>query len=709
MSDTKLKKETDSAFEVIAPTEFKPAQAGRRSGFAGVSWWTLASVGLALLVAAVAIFLFTARSVLVEVDPLPEELAVEGGLLPLKFGQRWLLHPGGYAVKAQKAGYVPLEATFDVTSAEGQAFSFSLEKLPGFLNVDVADAASADVTVEGAHIWLDGQPLSPAPLVRHSLPPGDYDLTVRAPLYRDFSTSVTIEGAEVEQTLAAVLEPAWGDVALVSVPEGATLYVDGDPVGETPLTAKILEGDRELALRLEGYKDWTSGLGVSAGSQVQLPEVALEPADTLISVASSPGGASVTVDGEYRGQTPLRLALAPGRSYRFGFTRAGYQTNSRVLDVVEGDETRLNVRLQPILGSVQVAGQPADAEVFVEGVFKGRLNERFELAAHPQRVEIRKEGFQSYSTTVTPNPDQEQLINVDLLSFAAAAAAKNPDLWTTPSGYALKLIRPSGVYRLGSPRREQGRRSNEFVRQVQLERPFYLGTKEVSNIEYKAFAADHDSGIAANNSLALKDQPVVRISWNDAARFCNWLSAQEGLPAAYVERDDVMVAVTPINTGYRLPTEAEWAYVARYGASAQAARKYPWGAQMPPPAGAGNFAGTESSSENERPLSNYSDTYAATAPVGKYGASTLGLYDLGGNVHEWMHDYYLIQGGGLGKIPLDPMGPAQGNNHVIRGSSWRSGSITELRLAWRDQGSGGRDDIGFRVARYIDESQEGSP
>ncbi|HET7797904.1 MAG TPA: SUMF1/EgtB/PvdO family nonheme iron enzyme, partial [Nevskia sp.] len=101
-------------------------------------------------------------------------------------------------------------------------------------------------------------------------------------------------------------------------------------------------------------------------------------------------------------------------------------------------------------------------------------------------------------------------------------------------------------------------------------------------------------------------------------------------------------------------------------------------------------------------LEGYDDGYAATSPLGKGLPIPPGLFDLGGNVSEWVHDRY---DGSL--VPslatvTDPFGPATGNEHVIRGSSWRHGRITELRLAWRDHAREPRDDLGFRVARYVE-------
>jgi formylglycine-generating enzyme required for sulfatase activity len=100
-------------------------------------------------------------------------------------------------------------------------------------------------------------------------------------------------------------------------------------------------------------------------------------------------------------------------------------------------------------------------------------------------------------------------------------------------------------------------------------------------------------------------------------------------------------------------------------------------------------------------LQNYNDGYPVTAPVGQFRVSPLGLYDLGGNVAEWVHDLYTVAVGAKG-IETDPLGPAKGQYHVLRGSSWRNASISELRFAYRDFGDRGRLDVGFRIARWVD-------
>ena len=75
---------------------------------------------------------------------------------------------------------------------------------------------------------------------------------------------------------------------------------------------------------------------------------------------------------------------------------------------------------------------------------------------------------------------------------------------------------------------------------------------------------------------------------------------------------------------------------------------------------------------------------------------------MGGNVAEWTNDYYTIANAPANTTLTDPMGPGKGQFHVIRGSSWAHGTVTELRLSYRDYGNEARNDVGFRIARYLE-------
>ncbi len=101
-------------------------------------------------------------------------------------------------------------------------------------------------------------------------------------------------------------------------------------------------------------------------------------------------------------------------------------------------------------------------------------------------------------------------------------------------------------------------------------------------------------------------------------------------------------------------------------------------------------------------IAKYDDKYLGTSPVGHFAANEKGFFDLAGNVAEWTHDYYSADPLMIGQLTVDPLGPVNGEYHVVRGSSWTSANITELRVSFRDYGSDSRHDLGFRLARYLE-------
>jgi formylglycine-generating enzyme required for sulfatase activity len=251
----------------------------------------------------------------------------------------------------------------------------------------------------------------------------------------------------------------------------------------------------------------------------------------------------------------------------------------------------------------------------------------------------------------------------------------------------------------GTDRREQGRRPNEGAHKVTLLRPFYMGEREITNAQFRLFRANHNSGSAGTYSLDLDKQPVSRVTWEEAAEFCNWLSAQEGLPPAYQARDGGgFVLSQPVSNGFRLPTEAEWEYVAR-AISTGKPLKYPWGAELPVVSGTANVGGAEAAELLGAAIEGHRDEFPAASAPALFPPNPLGFYDLAGNVSEWVNDRYLSY------VPstavTDPVGPEDGKSHTIRGSNWRSATTVELRFPWRDGALEPSDVVGFRVARYV--------
>ncbi len=320
--------------------------------------------------------------------------------------------------------------------------------------------------------------------------------------------------------------------------------------------------------------------------------------------------------------------------------------------------------------------------------------------AASQHIEIRKQGYVPYTTEFTSRPGLDQAIRVTLKSLEQARIEQIKPVITTAAAQSLKLFY-AGAFTMGASRREAGRRPNENLRDIQLERPFYLAYNEVSNSQFRLFDSEHSSGTLQGLTLDNEAQPVVRVSWTQAALFCNWLSDQESLPNFYEILDGEVVGFNSQSIGYRLPSEAEWAWAARTDGSGNQL-KYPWGSALPPPENAGNFADATSQAYLGEVMFDYNDGFLGTAPIGSFSANQYEIYDMAGNAAEWVHDYYGAMGA-IGGVDVDPLGPDNGVFHTIRGSSWAHGSVTELRLSFRDFGEEPRDDVGFRIARYLEE------
>ena len=111
------------------------------------------------------------------------------------------------------------------------------------------------------------------------------------------------------------------------------------------------------------------------------------------------------------------------------------------------------------------------------------------------------------------------------------------------------ILIDGGRFRAGASRREPGRRANETLLEVEITRRFYLATTEVSNTQFRMFQDAHVSGSVGGFNLETDTHPVVRVTWEDAALFCNWLSEREGLKPVYETVGGDVVVVRPVGTG----------------------------------------------------------------------------------------------------------------------------------------------------------------
>jgi formylglycine-generating enzyme required for sulfatase activity len=184
------------------------------------------------------------------------------------------------------------------------------------------------------------------------------------------------------------------------------------------------------------------------------------------------------------------------------------------------------------------------------------------------------------------------------------------------------VLIPAGTFKMGS---DTGDSDEKPVHEVRLSKAFYLGKHEVTQGQWQAVMGSNPSYFKGEATL-----PVEQVSWEDVQEFLRKLNAKEG------------------GTKYRLPTEAEWEYAARAGSTTA----YSFG-------------------NDERQLGDYAWYFAnsgsKTHPVGQKKPNAWGLYDMHGNVWEWVQDWYGPYSAGSA---VDPAGPSSGSRRVFRGGSW---------------------------------------
>lgn len=688
-ADARVQGGGDDEAELISAVRFRAPQPTSTRRTVSITPARAALSVLGVIALAILWFIFTATSIAVVAEPATADINIRGDLFAVPLAGRYLVRPGEYELQATAEGFSPASNKIVVTEAGNKSFAIKLAKLPGKLAIDVP--ASAQLTI-------NGEPRGMAP-GEFELPPGKHTIALSAERYQLFNGEVDIEGGGKKQVFKPTLVPAWADVTVTSEPAGAEVIVGGEPRGVTPLTTQVMAGNHPVELRREGFKPWSTDVQVKANEAMSLGPVKLGLPDARLSLRSEPAGAAVSVAGVYRGVTPLEIELRPDLAQTLVLSKPGYENATREVRMGAGERRALSVDLSGVFGEVAVRAQPADAQVFVDGKPVGAPNQTLRLVAATHEIEIRKAGFVDFKTSVTPRPGIPQVIETTLLTAEQTRLASTPATIRTKIGQELKLM-PIGRFTMGSPRREPGRRANEAQRDVEFKRAFYMGVREVTNAEFRKFKAEHKSSFVGQNSLDLDAQPVVGISWQDAAAFCNWLSQQDGLQPAYKNEGERLVPVTPMTNGYRLPTDAEWEWVARRAGPGKFLR-YPWGDSLPVARGSGNYADRTANVVLQDVIPDYDDGYIGSAPVGKFPPNALGLYDVGGNVAEWIHDYYAVSVDAA-QMSVDPLGPAQGKPHVVRGASWRQSNVTDLRLSARDFSDSQRNDIGFRIARYVE-------
>ncbi len=492
----------------------------------------------------------------------------------------------------------------------------------------------ATITTEpaGAMVLL-GDRMKRSPAQFEGIEPGKYSLRVMLPEFDPIEQRVELKSGEAFALPLIKLQRSKGSAQITSTPDGVEfeLFRDGGPAlrGTTPATLQDLATGVYEAVARRGEWELRDRIEIKRGETAQK---VFDFATGTISVASEPPGAEISVDGKVRGPSPLTLEL-PAGSHHVSAKYQDWPAEERDLKVEKNQTASASFEFAN--GSVKIISAPSGASVMQEGRDLGVTPLLIEdVVPGAVAYELHLAGFKIETLTGVVRSKAQTFLDVRLEKQPTAA--------------------------------REGPFENSLGMRFVAVGDFYLSVWETRVKDWDAFCQATGRGSAPPDFAQTENDPVVKVSWQDANDFCVWLTTEERRQGSISESES-----------YRLPTDKEWSIAVGLSDEGGATPEerdgrvkgvYPWGRQWPPPTGAGNLADQSASRRRGPTIDGYNDGYAATAPAGSFPPNALGVYDLSGNVWEWCDDLYK---------PGSRWG-------VLRGGSWANSNGAELLSSYRN-------------------------
>ncbi|MFQ3240347.1 MAG: formylglycine-generating enzyme required for sulfatase activity/serine/threonine protein kinase [Lentimonas sp.] len=591
-----------------------------------------------------------------------------------------VVQPGDYDVSITAPQYV--EQQLSVTVGEVALPAIDVELEEAFTDLEIQTNAGASIVMLneeglGMELGMTGAE------GRFTLKRGEFSGAYRIVIRKVGYSPLIVEDLSGELVEAALVELPSG-LTVRTQPTGARVLVNDVEVGRSPVAidAPAGSGSYLVVVTRDGYRSVERRIQLDRGEYelVDFGELvgcsaALDFSVTFTQtpqrdVASLMGDLKVALDGQQLQLDAAQLQVVPEGAHAVQLLHPVYTSELRSVTVADREDQTLTYVMSPLPGWVELAlpkGLEVDVHVntknidVVEDEIPVAVNQRVE-------VELRIKDNLTMVRRFKLKPNERVVWDVTPVPIPGPEFGSG---WTLPY-IVLKLSWiEAGQFSMGSPIQESGRLPNEGPQaQVRLSQGFWAGMYEVTRAQYYKVMEQNPASVTAASL------PVDNVTWEDAHEYCQVLTNQEQavgrLPGGYV---------------YRLPTEAEWEYLARAGSVT------PFGFGDRADASAGNFQGVYPG--NVRHEARVSDHYGSL-PVGSYAPNAFGLHDTHGNVAEWTLDRY--SGRLSGGSHVDPRPRDTGSRVVVRGGSWEDFAV-RVRCAARDEI---RDDtksnaIGFRV------------
>jgi formylglycine-generating enzyme required for sulfatase activity/tRNA A-37 threonylcarbamoyl transferase component Bud32 len=381
----------------------------------------------------------------------------------------------------------------------------------------------------------------------------------------------------------------------------------------------------------------------------RIEEKAKKPTTGTLDISSEPVEAKIYLNDHYYGQTPLTIQHEAGQ-ITLELKHEDCSSIQERLKLSSGQTLKLPFKLKALVktGDLLINSQPEGAKWYLDGDWQGKTPDQVSnILTGQHQVDVKLSGYKNWRQNITIEPGQRKRLNMELIS----QGPKPGDEWQDPITGMEFIWVSAGDFMMGSDKYDDAKPIHKVI----LTQGFWLGKYPVTQGQWEKIMGSNPSDFKNGDNY-----PVETVSWEDVKDYITKLNGQG-------------------SGGFKLPTEAEWEYACRSGGKDEE-----W-----------------SGCNNESQLKNYAwyadNSGNKTHPVGKKIPNGLGLYDMSGNVWEWVQDWY-------GEYPrgtvTDPQGVKGGSARVVRGGSWydlagnaRSAGRYSLWPGYRNNG------IGVRLVR----------
>ncbi len=515
-----------------------------------------------------------------------------------------------------------------------------------------------------------------------ALKKGSYSYEIISKNHLTYKSDFEIEKFTEELLIPIILKKIDKSLKISSNPNDTIVLLNNIELGVTPITINLDKSNNEIILKKQGYKDKKVKYSVDNNNRSEI-EYSLDEDENLISLSTTPSSASVFLDDEYVGITPIKFTN-PNKGI-IKIKKYGYLEE---LIKFSNQSNAINSILKKDMAEVQF-NTNVTSKIYLNGNYIGLTPLKTDIQKIKHSIRYEASGYRSIKETFEPLNDNLQIYKT-LLTDKEASLIESKENSTNSIGSKLILMNPGSIT-IGSPKRESRRDINEIERRVNIAKHFFISKNLITNSEFKNY----------KKSTKASNLPINNISWIDAAKFCNWLSKKEGLEQFYIIKNDILIYYNTKSNGYRLPTEAEWEYAAKSNNPTQGDLIYSWGSDRQITKLVGNIADQSTEGILTNFVADYDDGFVERSPVGSFRSNQNGLNDITGNLSEWVNDFYETKIIDPSKVFTDYIGPTVGTTHVIKGSNHYSSTSLQLGLSYRTYGNGPNELVGFRVARWI--------